>query len=228
MRSDVAALEQVLGWRFRDQGLLALALTHSSQSQSRNNERLEFLGDSVLGFLVSSELFRRFPDASEGELTRARSRLVREATLAQLARRLGLGEHIRLGPGSLKSGDLRRDSVQADALEAVLGAVYMDGGLEAAAACLWRWYDGMLDDFRSLAQVEKDAKTQLQEWLQARGQALPAYRVIDERGPDHARVFRVSCAVAAPALAVEAEGASRRIAEQKAAAALLQRIREQE
>jgi ribonuclease-3 len=215
-------LERLLGHRFRDPALLAQALTHRSAG-APHNERLEFLGDAVLGFLMAEALFDRFPDAREGQLTRLRASLVRGESLAALARGLGLGEHLALGGGERKSGGRERDSILADALEALLGAVYVDGGLDAARALFQGLFAPQLATL-SLDDVIKDPKTRLQEWLQGRRLHLPEYEVLEVQGEGHQQSFRVACRVAACGVEAEARGATRRRAEQAAAAAVLARL----
>jgi ribonuclease-3 len=217
---DTGRLEARLGHRFSDVALLRLALTHRSRSRSRNNERLEYLGDAFLGFVVADELFRRHPEASESELTLLRSQLVRERTLAELARDLELGDHLRLDAAAKRSGGFRRASILADTLEAILGAVLRDGGPGAARTVVLRLLGTRLDRARP-GDVQKDPKTRLQEFLQGRGDALPEYRVVEESGKDHEKAFRVTCTVAGHDLVVEGEGRSRRAAEQAAATAVL-------
>ncbi|MFZ5757505.1 MAG: ribonuclease III [Pseudomonadota bacterium] len=221
--NDTVALEQALGHRFGDRDLLVLALTHRSISGSRNNERLEFLGDSVLGHVIAEELYRRFPRASEGELTRARARLVNGEALAGIAARFSLGEVVRLGPGELKSGGHRRGSILADCLEALIGAIHLDAGLPAARACVLAWYAPLLEELR-IAEVVKDPKTQLQEFLQGRGLPLPRYDVLETAGKAHEQRFRVSCMADGLATPVEAWGDSRRVAEQIAAAEAMRQL----
>lgn len=223
MATDPAALEQALGHRFGDRDLLRLALTHRSVSGSRNNERLEFLGDSVLGHVIAAELFTRFPRASEGELTRVRARLVNGEALSRIAGGFSLGQYILLGPGELKSGGFRRGSIQADALEALIGAIHLDAGLETARRCILAWYAPLLAELR-IDEVSKDPKTRLQEFLQGRGLPLPRYDVLETTGKAHAQKFRVACMADGLDAAVEAWGDSRRIAEQVAAAEVLRRL----
>ncbi|MFP5382868.1 MAG: ribonuclease III [Gammaproteobacteria bacterium] len=221
--SDLDALQRALGHSFQNRDLLLLALTHRSVSGSRNNERLEFLGDSVLGHVIAADLFTRFPAASEGQLTRARARLVNGETLSQMAVDLDLGNHVRLGPGELKSGAFRRTSILADCVEALIGAIYLDAGLEAARRCVLAWYAPRLASL-DLEHVEKDPKTRLQEYLQARGLPLPRYEVLETTGKSHAQQFRVSCTVDGLAAPASAWGGSRRIAEQVAAGYILESL----
>lgn len=217
-------LEAAIDHRFADIGLLQRALTHRS-SGSRNNERLEFLGDALINLIVGEALFLQLPRAEEGALSRLRSSLVREAALAQLAIGLRLSDHLRLGEGELKSGGWRRSSVQADALEAVIAAVYLDAGFEEVRRVVLRLYAGQLADLPD-AESLKDAKTRLQEWLQARGRPLPEYGLISESGPPHRRVFMVYCQLLDAELLTRAGGSSRRGAEQEAARAMLAQLQE--
>ncbi|BBD79815.1 ribonuclease III [Aerosticca soli] len=210
-----------LDYAFRDEALLQLALTHRSAGRP-NNERLEFLGDALLGALVAELLFEVHPQASEGELSRLRAQLVNGPALAVIAREMGLGEALRLGPGELKSGGFRRDSILADAFEAVLAAVYLDGGFGACRTLVRQWFAPRV---AALPKAAKDAKTRLQEWLQARALPLPSYELLDSRGEEHARIFEVRCAVSEPRpLSAQASGSSRRQAEQEAAQAVLDQL----
>jgi ribonuclease-3 len=218
--SDPADFSHKLEYRFRDPALLRVALVHRSAHRRHNNERLEFLGDSVLNLIISAELFHRRPGASEGELSRLRANLVRKETLAEIAQDLGLGGSLVLGPGELKSGGHRRSSILADALEAVFGAIYLDGGHESAHREIMRLFASRLDDLPGHEEL-KDPKTRLQEKLQAGGLSLPDYEIVDTQGDAHARRFRVQCRVVPLGLSVEGEGTSRRKAEQQAAARAL-------
>ncbi|WAC64921.1 ribonuclease III [Pseudoxanthomonas sp. SL93] len=211
-----------IGHAFVDQGLLAQALTHRSAG-APHNERLEFLGDSVVNFLVAEALFQRWPKADEGALTRARAELVREAALATIARQLELGARLTMGPGEMKSGGHRRDSILADAVEAVVAAIYLDAGFEACRRVVLPWFEDSLAAL-PVGRPEKDAKTRLQEWLQARQRPLPLYDLVSESGDDHAKQFLVRCSTQDPPLTAEGEGTSRRIAEQAAAAALIEKL----
>ena len=211
------------GYRFSDPALLAQALTHRSAG-SPHNERLEFLGDSLVNHFMADALYRHWPKADEGALTRARAELVRESALAGIARTLQMGDLLVLGPGELKSGGRRRDSILADAVEAMVAAIFLDAGFEACREAVLPWFEPLLAALPPPNKVGKDAKTRLQEWLQARQQPLPVYALLEERGEDHARVFRVSCTLALPAIRTVGEGGSRRAAEQQAADAALKDI----
>jgi ribonuclease-3 len=207
-----------LDYRFRDPALAELALTHRSMGRP-NNERLEFLGDALLGAIVAEMLYEAHPRASEGELSRLRAQLVNGQALAVIARELELGDGLKLGPGELKSGGYRRDSILADAFEALVASVYLDGGFEACRHTVRGLFAQRVAD---LPRSSKDAKTRLQEWLQARGLPLPVYELTGSHGEDHAKVFEVACSIAEPApLRADASGPSRRAAEQDAAEIVL-------
>lgn len=213
-----------IDYRFEDTALLQEALTHRSIG-SRNNERLEFLGDSVLSLAITARLFERFPKADEGAMSRMRARLVRGVTLSQLATGIDLGRQVHMGEGELKSGGFRRSSILADAFEAVLGAIYLDGGYRACEKVILDFFDPLIDELPHADEL-KDAKTRLQEWLQARGRPLPIYEVQHEEGADHDKTFYVSCRLDDEACGVEKTGSSRRKAEQAAAAGLLALLQE--
>jgi ribonuclease-3 len=222
MPADPERIAARLGHRFADRSLLERALTHRSAGGD-HNERLEFLGDALLSFLIAADLHRRFPATREGDLTRLRARLVRTETLAALARTLGLGEGLRLGPGELKSGGRDRDSILADALEALIAAVYLDAGIERSTEVVLALYDGLLEAL-SPGHALKDPKTRLQEWLQGRGLALPRYSVEEMTGEAHEQRFVVACEVEGFPPPTRGEGSSRRAAEQRAAERLLERL----
>ncbi len=211
-----------IGHPFRDPGLLRQALTHRSAG-APHNERLEFLGDSIVNLIVAEALFARWPKADEGALTRARAALVCEAALAAMARALDLGERLTLGPGEMKSGGHRRDSILADAFEAVVAAIYLDAGFEACRARVLPWFEAPMAAV-PVGKPEKDPKTRLQEWLQARQKPLPVYELVSETGDDHARHFRVRCRLTDPDVTTAGEGSSRRLAEQQAAAAAIEQL----
>ncbi len=220
--SRIPALERRIGHRFASPALLEQALTHRSFG-SPHNERLEFLGDGVLGCAIAEDLCRRFPQLDEGSLSRLRAALVRQAALAEVARALGLAEFLRVGEGEVASGGVSRASTLADALEAVYGAVFQDGGYEAARRVILRTYAARLEHLDA-SEPPKDAKTRLQEHLQARHLKLPTYEVVAVRGAAHRQTFDVECRVAELELAAQGTGASRRAAEQEAAEALLARL----
>jgi ribonuclease-3 len=210
------------GHRFRSPDLLLQALRHRSAGQP-NNERLEFLGDALVNLIVAEALHARWPKADEGALTRARANLVRESSLAEIARSLGVGERLQLGPGELKSGGHRRDSILADALEAIVAAIHLDSDFAACRQVVLPWFLPLIDEL-PVGKVEKDAKTRLQEWLQARQKPRPEYRLIESSGEEHARRFRVECRVSDPDCAENADAGSLRAAEQAAAAKVLAMI----
>lgn len=220
MSAAIDRLRAALGYTFRRPEWLEEALTHRSAS-ANNNERLEFLGDALLNLVVAEVLYHRYPKASEGELSRLRASLVKGETLAKLARELKLGESLRLGPGELKSGGARRESILSDALEAIIGAVYLDGGLAACRDLILNLYQESLEGLASASEL-KDPKTRLQEYLQAHQRPLPTYNVLEIRGEPHAQSFTVECAV--PESRAVAAGSSRRKAEQEAARQLLEQI----
>lgn len=211
------------GYVFDDPGLLEQALTHRSAA-AVHNERLEFLGDALVNLIVAEALYKLWPRADEGTLTRARAELVRESSLATIARRMDLGSHLILGPGEMKSGGHRRDSILADAVEAIVGAIHLDSNFDACRAAVLPWFDEAIAALPPPHKLGKDAKTRLQEWLQARGKPLPAYRLVAESGDEHAKSFRVACAIADPPVECEGEGSSRRAAETQAAERVLDRI----
>lgn len=234
MTDALARLQRVLGYQFRDDSWLRLALTHRSVSGKRNNERLEFLGDALLNFAIADCLYLQFPDENEGRLSRLRATLVREESLAVIAREWKLGDYLVMGSGELKSGGYRRDSILADAVEAVIGAMHRDGvSLPDMQGHIRRWYGERLTGIEA-GDTLKDAKSRLQEWLQGRKLALPGYEVLSVTGDAHEQYFRVRCLLGempgpdGGTLQTEGEGASRRIAEQQAAASalaiLLQRV----
>ncbi|URI09248.1 ribonuclease III [Aquincola tertiaricarbonis] len=217
------ALQQRLGYRFTQQKLLGRALTHRSAGAD-HNERLEFLGDAVLSTAVSAMLYERFGDSDEGDLTRVRAHLVREESLHRVALALGLPEVIRLSDGEARGGGAQRASILADALEAVIGATFLDGGFEPAQALVRRLFGDVIAN-TEIDSWSKDAKTELQEWLQARKLPVPAYRIVATRGQAHAQTFEVECGVPALGLVEQGEGKSRRTAEQEAARRMLEALK---
>lgn len=210
--------EQHFGCRVRDEDLLRLALSHRSVGD-RNNERLEFYGDALLGCYISEELYHRFPTADEGQLSRLRVSLVKGATLAEIAREISIGSHLVLGSGEKHGGGRQRDSILADTLEALFGAIAIDRGREACRDAVLRVFAQRLAGL-DLSQATKDPKTQLQEYLQARGRPLPVYELVETRGADHEREFTVSCSLSDQAIAFQGVASSRRSAEQAAAGRL--------
>ena len=208
-------LETALGHRFGNAELLRQALTHRSHS-SPHNERLEFLGDAVLNCVVASLLYRRFGDLREGDLSRQRANLVRQEALAQVAQGLTLGDHLRLGEGELKSGGFRRPSILADALEAIIGAIFLDAGFDAARSVIERLLSPLLEQLDP-SDSGKDPKTALQEFLQAQRQPLPQYALLTTRGEAHAQEFEIECTISSLGVRALGIGASRRAAEQCAA-----------
>lgn len=214
--------QRVFGYRFGDAALLQQALTHRSLGVL-NNERLEFLGDGLLNLLIGAALYELQPRADEGALSRLRASLVCEESLARVARELDLGDFLRLGESELKSGGYTRDSILADGLEALIGAVYLDGGFEAARQVCSQLFAAALQNLPD-AESLKDSKTRLQEWLQARSRPLPRYEVLTESGPAHARRFSVRCQLNDAMLSTEAEGSSRRASEQDAAQKMLEKL----
>ena len=215
-----------LGYDFKSDSLLKTALTHRSLG-SANNERLEFLGDAVLSLLVAEELHDRFPKAKEGQLSRLRASLVKGVTLAEVANEIELGDVMRLGAGELKSGGFRRESILEDGLEALIGAIYLDGGLESCRQVVFGWFESRLDSL-SLTTIHKDPKTRLQEFLQSQGLDLPRYEVVTIEGEAHEQVFTVTCGLSTPALVTDGTGSSRRAAEQQAAESALSRLMQPE
>lgn len=214
MNERLADLLQCLGYAFQQQDLLDQALHHRSAG-GLNNERLEFLGDSILGFVISVELYRRYPEAKEGELSRLRSLLVNREVLAALAIELQLNHFIHLGVGERKSGGAKRQSILADAVEAIIGAIYLDGGMNAASSCIIRWLSTRVDELSHLSVI-KDPKSTLQEWVQAHKLPLPQYEV-ETSGKAHAQTFRIFCTVEGLPYQSEGVSTSRRKAEQIAA-----------
>ena len=212
-------LAESLGHKFNDASLLDQALTHRS-SPGPNNERLEFLGDAVLDFVVSDVIYQAFADASEGDLSKLRASLVNKASLASLAAEIGVSEYLILGGGERKSGGHRRNSILADTLEAIFGAVYLDAGYAAVVVVIHRVYGERLVDFPSIDEL-RDPKTRLQEWLQARGRGLPDYELLTVSGKSHNQCFEVRCSIADSDQESSGTGTSRRKAEQDAARKIL-------
>ena len=222
MNASLNTLQRKLGYTFTNIDFLQLALTHRSAS-GKHNERLEFLGDSILSFVIADALYHQFPKVDEGDMSRMRASLVRGNTLAELAREFELGEYLRLGPGQLNSGGFRRESMLSDTVEAIIGAVYLDTGLEAVRELILRWYQARLEEIRP-GDRQKDPKTRLQEYLQGRRLPLPVYQVIQVRGEAHDQEFTIHCSVEGMAQPVVGVGSSRRKAEQAAADLALKQL----
>ena len=216
------SLASKLGYRFKAPALLTQALTHRSFS-SINNERLEFLGDGALNFIIANQLYQRFPKLPEGDLSRLRAQLVKEATLSEIAFSLNIGDALKLGEGELKSAGWRRPSILADALEAIIGAVYVDGGFLAAEALVLKLYEERLAIIDPKI-IDKDAKSQLQEYLQGKKMNLPDYNVVSIEGEAHAQTFKMECVIEKLKITAVGEGSSRRVAEQQAAQLALEKI----
>ncbi|MBL4630896.1 MAG: ribonuclease III [Paraglaciecola sp.] len=208
-------LYKTIGYTFINEANIVEALTHRSASK-QHNERLEFLGDAILGMVIANVLYQRFPTQPEGQLTRMRSSLVKGDTLAEVAREFSLGDLLLLGPGELKSGGFRRDSILADAVEAIIGAIYLESGIDKCEALVLDWFAPRIKALDPEA-VSKDDKTRLQEYLQANKHPLPLYEVIEIKGKSHDQTFYVECKVVGIEKAVMGKGNSRRRAEQKAA-----------
>jgi ribonuclease-3 len=222
IQTDLSRLERKLGHTFNDKSLLELALTHRS-FKGKNNERLEYLGDAILGYIIAEQLYLRFPNSKEGQLSRFRARLVKGVTLAEIAKSFDVGDYLRLGPGELKSGGFRRASILADALESIIGATFLDAGHDAAKAMVLAWYEERLAS-QSLKDTEKDPKTQLQEFLQARKLPLPSYDVLRTEGEAHSQTFFIRCSIESTDVLIESSGPSRRHAEQDAARHALEQL----
>ena len=222
--SEVAsALEQALRYRFTQPALLQQALTHRSHGGS-NNERLEYLGDGLLTFVIGEAAYSQWPKAPEGDLSRLRASLVCEDSLARIAKSLKLSDLLRMGSGELKSGGYRRESILADALEALFGAIYLDGGFAPARETILHLFRELLSTLPD-PETRKDSKTRLQEWLQGQSRPLPEYRVLSEHGPPHRRVFHVACKLPDSGQETESGGASRKQAEQDAARLMFEQLK---
>jgi ribonuclease-3 len=214
-----------IGYPFKTPALLSQALTHRSFS-GNNNERLEFLGDGALNFIIANQLYQRFPKLSEGDLSRLRAQLVKESSLAEIALSLNVGESLKLGEGELKSAGWRRPSILADAVEAIIGAVYLDGGFQAAEMFVLVLYQDKLATIDPKI-IDKDAKSTLQEYLQGKKIELPDYNVVSIDGEAHAQTFKIECVIKKLNISTIGEGTSRRVAEQQAAQLALEKIKEE-
>ena len=222
LRDEFEALQQAAGYRFRDRGLLEHAMTHTSRANEDvsggvvDNESMEFLGDALLGFVIADRLFREFPDYDEGRKSKTKAAIVSTTTLARQAERLNLGDHLLLGRGEEKTGGRRKQALLADGYEALIAAIYLDGGLEQARAFIAREFGPLLEDARRIGVAGQDYKSTLQELRQARDQPLPEYRLVGTIGPDHSKMFEIEVVVNGERLAV-ATGGSKKEAEQEAA-----------
>jgi len=229
IRDEFEALEESIGHRFRDRGMLEHALTHRSRANEdvtggvADNESLEFLGDAVLGLVIAEALFIRFPDRDEGQKSKMKGALVSAFTLTRLAERLGLGQHLLLGRGEEKSGGRRKHALLADGYEAIIAALYLDGGIDVARAFILREFEPVIGEVADAITIGDDHKSALQEVLQGRGEPLPEYVVTAEDGPAHRRVFRIDVRVRGEVVAT-AEGRTKKEAEQDAARLALERI----
>ena len=230
LRDEFETLQQTAGYRFRDRGLLEHAMTHTSRANEdvsggvRDNESLEFLGDAVLGFIIADLLFNEFPDHDEGQKSKIKAALVSTATLARLAERLSLGEHLLLGRGEEKTGGRQKQALLADGYEALIAAIYLDGGIEHARAFVAREFAALIADARRLGTAGQDYKSALQELVQSQNAPLPEYRLVGTFGPDHRKLFRVEVVVNGDPVA-EATGTSKKEAEQEAARLALDHLR---
>ena len=222
MTTPANRLQRKLGYQFNKSELMTLALTHRS-ANGTHNERLEFLGDSILSFVIADDLYHRFPNVDEGDMSRMRATLVRGKTLAELGREFELGDHLLLGPGELKSGGFRRDSILADCVEAIIGAIYLDSDIEKVRSIVLDWYQSRLETIQPGVN-QKDPKTRLQECLQGRRLPLPAYTVTKVHREAHNQEFTVQCEVTGLDKPVVGKGGSRRKAEQAAAELALQQL----
>jgi len=222
-KKNIQSLEKILNYNFNDKNLLELALTHRS-FQGKNNERLEFLGDSILNFIIAELLFKKFNASPEGDLSRLRSQLVKSATLSEIGILLNLGDYLILGEGELKSSGWRRPSILADSVEAIIGAVFIDGGIKASHNLIINWFKDRIDSINP-NDIEKDSKSLLQELLQAKKIPLPDYDVISIEGEAHCQYFKVSCTIPKLGVTIEGEGSSRKIAEQGAAEEMLKKLK---
>jgi ribonuclease-3 len=220
LRDDLKRLQISLNFEFANPKLLDTALSHRS-SGLNNNERSEFLGDSILGFVIADLLFHKFPEADEGQLSRLRASLVKKETLADIARQLSVGSYLKLGAGELRSGGHARDSILADALEAIIAAIYLDSDYQRARLFILELYEIRLQQL-TLTKGRKDPKTRLQEWLQSEKMELPVYEVIKSSGPQHKQQFVVSCTITSMKVTTTGKGQSKRKAEQDAAEKMLE------
>ena len=213
-----------INYQFKDASLCELALTHRSCGK-QNNERLEFLGDSIVNFVIAESLFKRFPDAKEGQLSRLRAQMVKGKTLAEIARDMQMGDYLRLGSGELKSGGYRRDSILADSVESLIGAIYLDSDMDTVREHILVWFKSLLATL-SLNQSMKDAKTKLQEYLESRRLALPDYQLEKVEGDAHDQTFYIKCSISELSEPTRGVATSRRQAEQESASAALEQLKQ--
>ena len=231
LRDEFEDLQQTIGYRFRDRGLLEHAMTHTSRANEdvsggvRDNESLEFLGDAVLGFVIADLLFNEFPEHDEGQKSKIKAALVSTATLARLADRLSLGEHLLLGRGEEKTGGRQKQALLADSYEALIAAIYLDGGIEHARAFVAREFAALVDEARRVGAGGQDYKSALQELVQSKGAPLPEYRLVGTLGPDHRKLFQVEVVLNGEPLA-EATGTSKKEAEQEAARLAMEKLKD--
>ena len=221
--NNIEQLEKILNYIFKDKSLLEQALTHRS-FQGNNNERLEFLGDSILNFIIAELLFKKFNLLPEGDLSRLRSQLVKSSALSEIGIFLNLGDYLILGEGELKSSGWRRPSILADSVEAIIGAIYSDGGINAARELIISWYKDKIESINP-NDIQKDSKSLLQELIQAKKIGLPEYNVVSIEGEAHCQHFKVSCSILKLGISIEGEGSSRKIAEQAAADEVLKKLK---
>ena len=221
----IEQVEKILNYNFSDKNLLELALTHRS-FQGKNNERLEFLGDSILNFVIAESLFKKFDLLPEGDLSRLRSQLVKSETLSEIGILLKLGDYLILGEGELKSAGWRRPSILADSVEAIIGAVFIDGGISDASDLIVDWFKDRIDLINP-DKIEKDSKSVLQELLQSKKITLPDYNIVSIEGEAHCQHFKVSCSIPILGLSIEGSGSSRKIAEQSAAEDMLEKLKKE-
>ena len=230
LRDEFEALQRTIGYRFRDRGLLEHAMTHTSRANEdvsggvRDNESMEFLGDALLGFVIADMLFRDFPEFDEGEKSKTKASLVSTTALARQAERLGLGDHLLLGRGEEKTGGRRKQALLADGYEALIAAIYLDGGIEPARAFIMREFSPQLDEVHRHGVSAQDYKSTLQEWLQSRDLPLPEYRLAGSLGPDHRKLFEIDVMVRGERVG-SGSGPSKKEAEQDAARATLDKLR---
>ena len=221
-KDQLQSFEKIINYKFKQQDLLELALTHRSFKGS-NNERLEFLGDSILNFIIADFLFKKFKNINEGDSSRLRSQLVKEQTLSDIAATINISDYLKLGEGELKSSGWRRPSIMADTVEAIIGALFLDGGIEASHQFISKFYEDKINIIDP-KKIMKDPKSILQETLQARKIPLPLYEILSVDGVDHSQIFKISCLIPKLEIQSQGQGTSRKVAEQEAALSALKLI----